>query len=70
MTPTPLHWEVFIRRRPSSTQGIPPGSLWGGAHAQKFKQAAQVESKCIKCGYCAVIGEERPLKCHYGRLPA
>ena len=36
----------------------------------KFKKGAQVQSKCIKCGYCAVIGEERPLKCYYGRMPS
>jgi 2,4-dienoyl-CoA reductase-like NADH-dependent reductase (Old Yellow Enzyme family) len=36
----------------------------------KFKKGAQTTSKCIKCGYCAVIGEERPLKCYYGRMPS
>ena len=36
----------------------------------KFKKGAQVHSKCIKCGYCAVIGEERSMKCYYGKMPS
>lgn len=36
----------------------------------KFKKGVQVQSKCIKCGYCAVIGEERPLKCYFGKMPS
>ncbi|MBI5592537.1 MAG: NADH:flavin oxidoreductase [Deltaproteobacteria bacterium] len=35
----------------------------------KFIQGTQTKSKCIMCNYCAIIGEEKPLKCHYGRLP-
>ena len=36
--------------------------------AAKFKQGTQTVSKCIMCNYCAIIGEEKPLKCHYGKL--
>ena len=35
----------------------------------KFIQGTQTKSKCIMCNYCAIIGEERPLKCYYGKLP-
>lgn len=35
----------------------------------KFKEGKQVESRCIMCNYCAIISEEKPLKCYYGRLP-
>ncbi len=35
----------------------------------KFRSGRQERSRCIMCNYCAVIGEERPLKCYYGRLP-
>jgi 2,4-dienoyl-CoA reductase-like NADH-dependent reductase (Old Yellow Enzyme family) len=34
----------------------------------KFRQGTQTVSKCIMCNYCAIIGEEKPLKCHYGKL--
>ena len=34
----------------------------------KFKNGTQTHSKCITCNYCAIIGEEKPLKCHYGKL--
>lgn len=35
----------------------------------KFRNKKQTSSKCIMCNYCAIIGEERPLKCYYGKLP-
>jgi 2,4-dienoyl-CoA reductase-like NADH-dependent reductase (Old Yellow Enzyme family) len=35
----------------------------------KFSKGIQTKSKCIMCNYCAIIAEEEPLKCHYGRLP-
>jgi 2,4-dienoyl-CoA reductase-like NADH-dependent reductase (Old Yellow Enzyme family) len=35
----------------------------------KFHKGLQAKSKCIMCNYCAVIAEERPLKCYYGKLP-
>jgi len=35
----------------------------------KFIQGTDTKSKCIMCNYCAIIGEERPLKCYYGKLP-
>ena len=35
----------------------------------KFKKGTQTKSKCIMCDYCAIIAEEQPLKCHYGKLP-
>jgi 2,4-dienoyl-CoA reductase-like NADH-dependent reductase (Old Yellow Enzyme family) len=34
----------------------------------KFRNGTQTSSKCIACNYCAIIGEEKPLKCHYGKL--
>ncbi|MHB8881128.1 MAG: NADH:flavin oxidoreductase [Thermodesulfovibrionales bacterium] len=34
----------------------------------KFSNGTQTSSKCIMCNYCAIIAEERPLKCYYGRL--
>jgi len=36
---------------------------------KKFKKGTQTKSKCILCNYCAIIAEEQPLKCHYGKLP-
>lgn len=35
----------------------------------KFKKGTQTKSKCIMCNYCAIIGEEKPLKCYFGKLP-
>ncbi|MCP4161277.1 MAG: NADH:flavin oxidoreductase [Deltaproteobacteria bacterium] len=35
----------------------------------KFQKGDQAASKCIMCNYCSLIGEERPLKCYYGKLP-
>jgi 2,4-dienoyl-CoA reductase-like NADH-dependent reductase (Old Yellow Enzyme family) len=35
----------------------------------KFNKGIQTKSKCIMCNYCVIIAEERPLKCHYGKLP-
>ncbi len=35
----------------------------------RFQQGKQTVSKCIMCNYCVIIGEERPLKCYYGKLP-
>ncbi|NOX35015.1 MAG: NADH:flavin oxidoreductase [Deltaproteobacteria bacterium] len=35
----------------------------------KFIQGQQDRSKCIMCNYCSIIGEEKPLKCYYGKLP-
>ncbi len=35
---------------------------------QKFHQG-QDRSKCIMCNHCVLIGEEKPLKCYYGKLP-
>lgn len=34
----------------------------------KFREKKQTSSKCIMCNYCAIIGEEQALKCHYGKL--
>ncbi len=36
---------------------------------KRFEQGKQTKSKCIMCNYCAIIGEERPLKCYQGKLP-
>ncbi len=35
----------------------------------KFHKGTQTKSKCIMCNYCAIICEEKPLKCYYGKLP-
>lgn len=35
----------------------------------KFQNGKQAASKCINCNFCALIGEERPLRCYYGMLP-
>ena len=35
----------------------------------KFKSGESTEAKCIKCSYCGVIQEDRPLRCYYGKLP-
>ena len=34
----------------------------------KFKEGKQTQSKCINCNYCLIGGEERPLRCYYGKL--
>ena len=38
--------------------------------ANKFQKGSQDKSKCIMCNYCAVISEERPLRCYYGNVPS
>ena len=35
----------------------------------KFNKGTQKTSKCVMCNYCAIIGEEKPLRCYYGKLP-
>jgi 2,4-dienoyl-CoA reductase-like NADH-dependent reductase (Old Yellow Enzyme family) len=35
----------------------------------KFKKGTQAESKCIMCNYCTMLGEAKPLKCYFGKLP-
>ncbi len=35
----------------------------------KFQNGKQTRSKCIKCNFCALIGEEQALRCYYGKLP-
>ncbi|NOY37515.1 MAG: NADH:flavin oxidoreductase [Chlorobi bacterium] len=35
----------------------------------KFHKGIQTKSKCIMCNYCVIIGEEKPLRCYYGKLP-
>ncbi len=35
---------------------------------KKFKEGKQDTSKCIACNYCAIAGEEAPLKCYNGKL--
>lgn len=35
----------------------------------KFFEGKQAISKCKMCNYCAIIGEEKPLRCYYGKLP-
>ncbi|NNM22225.1 MAG: NADH:flavin oxidoreductase, partial [Flavobacteriaceae bacterium] len=35
---------------------------------KKFQEGTQTKSKCIMCNYCAIIGERKPLNCHYGKL--
>ena len=35
----------------------------------KFEEGKQTESRCIMCNYCAIIGEEKALRCYYGKLP-
>lgn len=35
----------------------------------KFREGKSDKARCIKCNYCGVIQEERPLKCYYGKLP-
>lgn len=35
---------------------------------KKFQEGTQTKSKCIMCNYCAIIGEQKPLRCYYGKL--
>jgi 2,4-dienoyl-CoA reductase-like NADH-dependent reductase (Old Yellow Enzyme family) len=35
----------------------------------KFNNGNQAVSKCIMCNYCIMLGEDKPLKCYYGKLP-
>jgi len=35
----------------------------------KFYKGIQTKSKCIMCNYCWVMGNDRPLRCYYGKLP-
>ncbi len=34
----------------------------------KFERGKQTTSKCIDCCFCVIAGEERPLRCYYGKL--
>ncbi len=35
----------------------------------KIKLGKSTSSNCIMCNYCMIVGEEKPLKCYYGRMP-
>jgi 2,4-dienoyl-CoA reductase-like NADH-dependent reductase (Old Yellow Enzyme family) len=35
---------------------------------KKFREGNQEQSRCIKCNYCVIAAEERPLQCYYGKL--
>lgn len=37
---------------------------------RKFREGRQTEARCLKCNYCLIGIENRPLRCYYGRLPA
>lgn len=37
---------------------------------RKMQEGRQDASRCIKCNYCAIMIEEGPLRCWYGKLPA
>ncbi len=36
---------------------------------RKLQEARQTASRCIKCNYCAIMIEEGPIRCWYGKLP-
>ena len=36
----------------------------------KLQEGRQTASRCIMCNYCAIMIEEGPLRCWYGKLPA
>jgi 2,4-dienoyl-CoA reductase-like NADH-dependent reductase (Old Yellow Enzyme family) len=35
---------------------------------KKFQEGKQKSSRCIRCNYCMIASEARPLKCYYGKL--
>jgi hypothetical protein len=35
----------------------------------KFRDGRSTAAKCVRCNYCGVIQEARPLRCYYGALP-
>jgi len=35
---------------------------------KKFQEGKEDRSRCIRCNYCMVVAEERPLRCYYGKL--
>jgi 2,4-dienoyl-CoA reductase-like NADH-dependent reductase (Old Yellow Enzyme family) len=35
---------------------------------QKFLEGKQESSRCIRCNYCMIAAEERPLRCYHGKL--
>lgn len=35
----------------------------------KFKEKKQIESKCLMCNYCIIVGAYQPMKCYYGKSP-
>jgi 2,4-dienoyl-CoA reductase-like NADH-dependent reductase (Old Yellow Enzyme family) len=37
---------------------------------RKLQEGRQTASRCILCNYCAIMIEEGPLRCWYGKLPA
>ena len=36
--------------------------------ARKFQEGTAERSRCIRCNYCMIASEERPLRCYYGKL--
>ena len=34
----------------------------------KLHKGTQTKSKCIMCNYCAILGEEKSLRCYHGKL--
>lgn len=36
---------------------------------RKFREGIRTASCCIKCNYCAILIEQGPLRCWYGKLP-
>jgi len=37
---------------------------------RKLQEGRQTASRCIECNYCAIMIEEYPLRCWFGKLPA
>ena len=36
---------------------------------QKFEEGKQTKARCIYCNHCAIVIEELPLKCYFGKMP-
>ncbi|MBV5328303.1 MAG: NADH:flavin oxidoreductase [Chlorobium sp.] len=36
---------------------------------RKLREGSQTDSRCIACNYCAIMIEEGPLRCWYGKMP-
>gem|GEM_PF-6848266 len=54
---------------PSTASPCRAPSLSSRISSANCRMAARTASRCINCNYCAIMIEQGPLRCRYGKLP-